>query len=209
MDMALSPSNYSNGLSLDASCWQTVLHSWFDLCDVQTVLQTCSSSCCMKCTPVDSNDYKLISDHAISKVLHLQCTHSANVFTGHQHMPCVLFDQARRAHAVLLTLTVWSVPVPCALPAVLLPLLLLLLLLLLQRVLFDPNKGDLDKVNDYFANVYFGEVDIAEADPVIAAAGGVVSEWKTAAAAVKAAHSKICCGCLMHSIASLPAGCSC
>lgn len=48
--------------------------------------------------------------------------------------------------------------------------------LLLQRVLFDPNKGDLDKVNDYFANVYFGEVDIAEADPVIAAAGGVVSD---------------------------------
>ncbi|KAF6256554.1 hypothetical protein COO60DRAFT_1657424 [Scenedesmus sp. NREL 46B-D3] len=43
-----------------------------------------------------------------------------------------------------------------------------------KRVLFDPNKGDLDKVNDYFANVYFGEVDIAEADPVIAAAGGVV-----------------------------------
>jgi hypothetical protein len=42
-------------------------------------------------------------------------------------------------------------------------------------VLFDPNRGDLDKINDYTANVYFGEVDLAEADPVIAAGGGVVS----------------------------------
>ncbi|WIA17322.1 hypothetical protein OEZ85_014187 [Tetradesmus obliquus] len=47
--------------------------------------------------------------------------------------------------------------------------------LLPTRVLFDPNRGDLDKINDYTANVYFGEVDIAEADPVIAAAGGVAS----------------------------------
>jgi hypothetical protein len=46
---------------------------------------------------------------------------------------------------------------------------------LLQRVLFDPNKGDIDRINDYTANIYFGEVDIAEADPVVAAAGGVVS----------------------------------
>jgi hypothetical protein len=46
---------------------------------------------------------------------------------------------------------------------------------------FDPNKGDIDRFNDYTANVYFGEVDIAEADPVIAAAGGVVSGTHAAA----------------------------
>lgn len=43
-----------------------------------------------------------------------------------------------------------------------------------ERVYFNPNNGEDNKVEDYVANVYFGEVDLAKADPVLAAAGAAV-----------------------------------
>jgi hypothetical protein len=46
---------------------------------------------------------------------------------------------------------------------------------LTQRVVFDPNAGEDNKIEDYFGNIYIGEVALAEADPVIAGAGGGVS----------------------------------
>lgn len=47
--------------------------------------------------------------------------------------------------------------------------------LLLQRVYWDPNEGKLDQVKDYVADVMIGDIDIAKADPVIAATGAAVS----------------------------------
>lgn len=52
-----------------------------------------------------------------------------------------------------------------------------------ERVYFNPNNGEDNKVEDYIANVYFGEVDLAKADPVLAAAG----------AAVRAITNLCCC----------------
>lgn len=46
---------------------------------------------------------------------------------------------------------------------------------LTERLIFDPNRGEEAKVEDYIANVYFGEVDLAQANPVLAAAGAAVS----------------------------------
>lgn len=46
---------------------------------------------------------------------------------------------------------------------------------LTQRVVFDPNAGEDNKIEKYFGNVYIGEVALSEADPVAAAAGGAVS----------------------------------
>jgi hypothetical protein len=53
---------------------------------------------------------------------------------------------------------------------------------LTQRVIFDPNAGDVDRINGYIGDVYIGEVGIAVANPVVAGAGGGVS-WGCAAAA--------------------------
>lgn len=43
-----------------------------------------------------------------------------------------------------------------------------------ERVFFDPNAGEENKVEDYLGNVYFGIIDVAEAEPALAAAGGAV-----------------------------------
>ncbi len=43
-----------------------------------------------------------------------------------------------------------------------------------ERIFFEPNNDEDDKVEDYLLNVYIGDVEIAEADPAIAAAGGAV-----------------------------------
>lgn len=49
---------------------------------------------------------------------------------------------------------------------------------LTQRVVFDPNRGENNKVQDYIANVYIGEALLAQADPTAAGAGGGVSTQK-------------------------------
>ncbi len=45
---------------------------------------------------------------------------------------------------------------------------------LTQRVVFDPNQGKNNKIVDYVANVYIGDVLLAQADPTAAGAGGAV-----------------------------------
>jgi hypothetical protein len=115
------------------------------------------------------------------------------VFTVNAWHGCCLIQQGSKAYSMFMMLDASPVLVPCALPALLPPLLL-------QRVLFDPNKGDIDRINDYTANVYFGEVDIAEADPVIAAAGGVVSGRESSSSVSSARQDMIS---LLHAPAAL------
>lgn len=50
-----------------------------------------------------------------------------------------------------------------------------------ERVFFEPNNDEDDKIEDYLLNVYIGDVELAEADPSIAAAGGGVCGMATAA----------------------------
>lgn len=45
----------------------------------------------------------------------------------------------------------------------------------ISRVIFDPNRREDNKVEDYIGNVYLGIVEVAEADPAAAATGAAVS----------------------------------
>lgn len=76
---------------------------------------------------------------------------------------------------------------------------------LTQRVVFDPNRGENNKVEDYIANVYIGEVDIAEADPVAAGVGGGVSHAARAYATCRVSPLSvscpiICAGCYWRAV---------
>lgn len=47
---------------------------------------------------------------------------------------------------------------------------------LTERVIFDPNQGENNKVQGYIGDVYVGQVNFAEADPAAAGVGAGVSQ---------------------------------
>lgn len=48
---------------------------------------------------------------------------------------------------------------------------------LTERVFYNPNRGELGKVEDYVTNVYIGDIYFAFADPVGAGVGSAVRRW--------------------------------